>query len=464
MKEKNNLKSKNTIPAMDINKYTKKFSTSGKLFQEAKEHLPAGVGSTARAIWSGWEPFPLFVQEGNGARIVDVDGNEFIDYLLGLGPMLLGHRPQLINEAVIKQIKDVGTIFALGSRLESETAKKVCDSIPGMDQIRFLNSGTEAVTYAIRLARAYTGRQKIIRFEGMYHGFSDGIYWNKHPSPNAIDCTGRCIPEPQGPGLPDGIKDTLLICQWNDLEMLTQIIKENFSDIAAIITEPIMCNTGCILPKSGYLEEMRRLSEQYGILLIFDEVITGFRIGISGAQGYYGIVPDLSVFAKGMGGGFPVAALGGKREVMKLVDDGRVSIAGTYSGNGIALSAVSSTMDYLHMPNIYTELNKNSQKLREGLDDLWKASKIPAYVTGIGGMFQVWFADKPITNYREAVKYARNDLFHVWWEEMLYQGVLFHPHYFENLFISTAHTYDDIELTLEKAQRAIAIVEKRCGF
>lgn len=445
-------------------KYRKHFPTSGQLFEKAKEYLPAGVGSTSRAVWSGWEPYPLFIKEGNGAHVIDVDGNEFIDYLLGLGPMLLGHRPQMVTEAVIKQIQEVGTVFALGSELEMKTAKKVCDCIPGLEQIRFLNSGTEAVTYALRLARAYTGRKKIIRFEGMYHGFSDGIYWNKHPSPNAIDQLGNCIPEPQGPGLPDGIKDTLLICQWNDLESLKKIIEKNYMDIAAIITEPVMCNTGCILPKPDYLEEMRKLSEKYGILLIFDEVITGFRMGITGAQGYYNIIPDLSVFAKGLGGGYPVAALGGKRDIMKLIDDGTVSVAGTYSGNGIVLSAVSATMDYLCSENIYEELNRKATKLRENLNELLKKSSIPAYVTGIGAMFQVWFSDKPITNYREAVRYARKDIFHIWWEEMLYKGVLFHPHYFENLFVSTAHTDKDIEETLDRAEQAIYRIEKRCDL
>lgn len=448
--------------ATDVSRYIEHFPTSGALFEKSKKYLPAGVGSTSRAVWSGWEPYPLFIKKGNGSRIIDVDGNEFIDYLLGLGPMLLGHRPQMVTEAVTRQVQEVGTVFALGSELEMEVAKKVCDCIPGLDQIRFLNSGTEAVTYALRLARVYTGRKKIIRFEGMYHGFSDGIYWNKHPSANAIDQLGNCIPEAQGPGLPDGIKNTLLICQWNDIDALKKIIKENHTDIAAIITEPVMCNTGCILPKSGYLEEMRKVSQKYGILLIFDEVITGFRMGITGAQGYYNVVPDISVFAKGLGGGYPVAALGGKREVMKLVDDGTVSVAGTYSGNGIALSAVSATIDYLRDENVYIEVNKKAAKLRESLNELWKNSKIPAYVTGIGTMFQVWFSDKPIMNYREAVKYARSDIFHIWWEEMLYQGVLFHPHYFENLFVSTAHSDKDIEETLDKSERAIDAVEKRC--
>lgn len=460
MKDSNNF----SIPNLDIQKYRKHFPLSEKMYEEAKLYLPAGVGSTSRAIWSGWEPYPLYIQSGNGSHITDVDGNVFIDYLLGLGPVLLGHRPNMVTSKVISQIRDKGTIYALGSPLETEAAKKVCNSLPGMDKIRFLNSGTEAVMCSLRLARAYTGKTKIVRFEGMYHGFADTIYWNKHPSNQAIDSQGNCIPEAQGPGVPEALKDTLLICQWNDLDSLTKIIEKNHSDIAAIITEPVMCNTGCILPQNGYLEGMRKLCDKYGIVLIFDEVITGFRIGLTGGQGFYQVVPDLSIFAKGWGGGYPVAALAGKKEIMQLVDSGKVSVAGTYSGNGIALAAVSATMDYLQDEKIYFDLNKRAKYLREELDLLWKKSKIPAHVTGIGAMFQVWFTDKEISNYREAIKYANDKIFRIWWEEMLYQGVLFHPHYLENLFISTAHTDKDIEQTLEKAEYAISSLEKKCGF
>ena len=441
--------------------YTRRFPKSGKLFEEARKYLPAGVNSTARAVWSGWEPYPLFAEKGTGSHITDVDGNEFIDYLLGLGPMLLGHRHEIVTAAVTKHINEVGTVSALASELDNIAARKMTECVPSVEQVRFLNSGTEAVTYALRLARTYTGRKKIIRFEGMYHGFSDSIYWSKHPSKNAIDEFGNCTPEPQGPGVPDSIGDSLIICQWNDLDALARIIEENHEDIAAVITEPVMCNTGCILPTPGYLEGMRRLTEKYEILLIYDEVITGFRITLSGAQGYYGIEPDISVFAKGMGGGYPVAALGGKKEIMKLVDSGKVSVAGTYSGNGIALSATSATLDYLRTPGLYDELNNKSSKLRDGINDIWAKSKVPAHVVGIGAMFQVWFSDRPITNYREASLYAKEDIFRIWWEEMLFRGILFHPHYFENIFVSTAHTDRDIDETLQKAEEAVASVEKR---
>ena len=459
MSRKDSLSQRNQ--SSEYKRFINKFPSSIRLYNEAIKHLPAGVGSTSRARWSGWEPYPIYVHHGHGAHIVDVDGNDFIDYLLGLGPMLLGHCPQIVTESVVNQIQNCGTVFALGSEIEIDAAKKICDTIPSVDKVRFLNSGTEAVMYSVRLARAFSGRNKIIRFEGMYHGFSDSVYWSKHPSKNSIDAMGNCIPEPQGPGLPKGVDDSLLICQWNDPDALAKMVENNYNDIAAIITEPVMCNTGCILPEPGYLETLRELCDKYHIVLIFDEVITGFRMGITGAQGYYHISPDISVFAKGLGGGYPVAALGGKQSIMELVDSGKVSISGTYSGNGIALSAVSATIDYLSNPKVYEKLNHNTAKLKEGLSYLWNKTRIKTQIVGAGAFFQIWFSDHPIHNYREAVKYSNEHIFRMWWEEMLFQGVLFHPHHFETLFVSTAHTSDDIEKTLDKAERAIAAVEKR---
>jgi len=444
----------------NIQEYEKRFPTSKKLFAEAKEYIPAGVNSTARAVWSGWDPYPLYVKSGQGSRVTDVDGNEFIDYLLGLGPILLGHRPEVITEAVSKQIHETGTVFALASELDTAVARKMTECVPSLEKVRLNNSGTEAVTYALRLARTYTGRKKVIRFEGMYHGFSDAIYWSKHPSDAAI-AGGMPVPEPQGPGLPDGIADSLIILPWNDIDLLKKVIEENYKEIAAVISEPIMCNTGCILPKPGYLEGMRELTEKYGIVLIMDEVITGFRISLSGAQGYYGIKPDLSVFAKGMGGGFPVASVGGRADIMQLVDDGTVSVAGTYSGNGIALSAASATLDYLRQPGLYETLYRRCDKLREGLSEIWSKSAVSAHVVGLGPVFQVWFSEKPIYDYRDAKAYADGDLFTICWEEMLFRGILFHPHYYENLFVSMAHTDQDIDITLEKAEEAVRAVEKR---
>src|SRR5579862_832714 len=428
---------------------------SARLFTRAQELIASGVNSTARAPRSGWSPYPLFVASGKGSRIIDVDGNEYIDYLLGLGPMLLGHRPERVTRAVVDFITQRGTVFALPVADEITLAQKIINAVPSVEQVHLSNSGTEAVLYALRLARAFTSRKKIVRFEGMYHGFSDGVYWSKHPPLEQAGPAMQPVPVAQGPGMPDGLDASLIILQWNDGEMLERTIQALGDQIAAIITEPIMCNTGCILPEPGYLDLMRKLTREFGIVLVFDEVITGFRISLGGAQQHYGISPDLTVMAKGFGGGFPVAAVGGKKEIMQLVADGLVSMAGTYSGNGIAVSAANATLDFLAQPGIYDGLLARSERLMLGIRDRMKAAGLQTRVIGIGPVFQLWFTDSHIRNYRDAVHHARKDLFRIWWEEMMQQGVLFHPDAFENLFVSFAHTEEDVELTLKAVDRAL---------
>jgi glutamate-1-semialdehyde 2,1-aminomutase len=439
----------------------KRTTQSARLFAEAQEVIASGVNSTARTPRSGWSPYPLFVDHGEGSRIVDADGNQFIDYLLGLGPMLLGHRPEKVTKAVVDFISQRGTVFALPVADEIELARKIIAAVPSVEQVHLANTGTEAVLYAVRLARAYTRRGKIIRFEGMYHGFSDAVYWSKHPPLEMAGPESRPVPVPQGPGLPEGLADSLIVLPWNDGEVLGRVIREHGKDIAAVITEPIMCNTGCILPAPGYLKLMRQLTHEFGIVLIFDEVITGFRIAVGGAQQYYGVVPDLTVMAKGFGGGFPIAAVGGNKEIMQLVADGTVSMAGTYSGNGIAVSAANATLDFLMMPGIYQSLFDKSERLMQGIRERLESEGLHTRVVGVGPLFQVWFTDPPIRNYRDAVRFARKDLFRIWWEEMMKRGVLFHPDAFENLFVSFAHTDTDVELTLQAVDDALPDVRRR---
>ncbi len=429
---------------------------SAQLFASAREVIPGGVNSTARATWSGWEPYPLFVQSGQGSRVTDADGHTYIDYLLGLGPMILGHRPKRVTQAVVDQIQNVGTVFALPAAAEADLARKIIAAVPSIDMVRLSNTGTEGVLYATRLARAFTGRRKIIRFEGMYHGFSDGVYWSKHPKIETAGSDTRPVPVPQGPGLPKGVEENLVILPWNDIEVLRQVITEHGHEIAAVLTEPMMCNTGCILPLPGYLEAMRELTEKAGILLIFDEVITGFRLGLGGAQQVFGIAPDLSIFAKGLGGGFPVAAVGGRRAVMELVSDGTVSLAGTYTANGIAVAAANATLDELAAPGAYEALYAVSDRLRFGLEDIFAKSGLAAHVVGLGPVLQVWFSDRPIHNYRDAERHADQDLFRRWWLGMIERGILFHPGAYENLFVSMAHTDTDIDLTLAAAREVVA--------
>lgn len=431
-------------------------TTSAGLFEAACRNIPGGVNSTARATWSGWTPYPLFAKSGKGSRLTDADGNEYIDYLLGLGPMLLGHRPARVTQAVVDFIQQRGTVFALPTDDEARLAAKIVAAVPSVDQVRLCNTGTEAVMYATRLARAFTGRSKIIRFEGMYHGFSDAIYWSKHPAIDKAGPDAHPVPVPQGPGLPRGVEENLIILPWNDADLLADVIAREGDNIAAVLTEPVMCNTGCILPEPGYLETMRELTQRHGIVLIFDEVITGFRLGLAGAQGRLGLRPDLSVFAKGIGGGFPVAALGGRADIMALVAAGKVSMAGTYTANGIAIAAANAALDELATPGLYTQLDAVSDALRFGLERVLKDAGLPAYVVGLGPLMQVWFAKDPIRNYRDAERHADQEMFRHWWQGMLARGVLFHPGAYENLFVSTAHSHADVAATLDAAKQVAA--------
>lgn len=429
---------------------------SGQLFAAACKPIPGGVNSTARATWSGWNPYPLFIDHGKGSHLTDVDGNTYIDYLLGLGPMLLGHCPPRVTQAVVDFIQQRGTVFALPTADEAKLADKIIAAVPSVEQVRLCNTGTEAVLYATRLARAFTKRPKLIRFEGMYHGFSDQVYWSKHPDIAKAGPDAHPVPVPQGPGLPHGLDENLVILPWNDVAALEDAIKREGGAIAAVITEPVMCNTGCILPKPGYLEAMRELTARHGIVLLFDEVITGFRLGLGGAQKRLGIKPDLSVFAKGLGGGFPVAACGGRADIMALVAEGKVSMAGTYAANGIAIAAANAALDELATPGLFARLDKLSDELRLGLDKVLKDAGLPAYVVGLGPLMQVWFAREPIHNYRDAERHADQKIFDRWWRGMLARGVLFHPGAYENLFVSTAHTQADIQQTLAAATEVAA--------
>ncbi|HEX4242602.1 MAG TPA: aspartate aminotransferase family protein [Steroidobacteraceae bacterium] len=432
-------------------RHPERSAKSARLYQKACGPIPAGVNSTARATWSGWDPYPLFVERGEGAYLYDVDGRMYIDYLLGLGPMILGHRPPKVTAAVVEQIQKRGTVFALPTAEEAELAEKIIAAVPSVEQVRLCNTGTEAVLYALRLARAFTGRDKVVRFEGMYHGFSDGVYWSKHPNLAEAGPDSRPLAVPQGPGMSKDVGQHLIILPWNDIDALQKAVERDGDSIAAILTEPVMCNTGCILPEPGYLAAMRDIAHSRGIVLIYDEVITGFRLSLGGAQGIYGIKPDISVFAKGLGGGFPVAALGGRRDIMKLVADGTVSMAGTYSANVIAVAAANAALDELSAPGKYQALSERCSRFYAGLSKTFARHRLPAHVIGLGPVLQVWFSEKPIRNYRDAARYANHEIFRRWWEGMLERDVLFHPGAFENLFVSFAHSDADIDRTLKAA-------------
>ena len=436
-------------------RYEAMTTRSRELFARASEVLPGGVGSSARGTRAGWQPYPPFIASGSGSRVTDVDGNEYVDYLMGLGPMLFGHRPPEITAAVVEAIQTYGTVFGLPYELEAVAAQKVADAMPGVDMVRFASSGSEAVGTAVRLARALTGRTLILRFEGMYHGWMDTVYWSNHPDPAVAGPAERPVPVAAGKGMLPEVGESLLVLSWNDPDSFKQVMAERGDEIAAVITEPVMLNTGCILPEPGYLELLRQLTTEHGSLLIFDEVITGFRFARGGAQEFFGVLPDITTMAKGLGGGFPVAAIGGSRAVMEAVADGRYSHSGTYNSNVVQMAAVSATMDLL-TPERYTAARALWQELMDGLQRLADAAGFPARVVGLGTVFQLWTSDQPISNWRDAERLADEERFTRWWREMFTRCVLFHPAQFENLFVSFAHTREDVDRTLEAAEQALA--------
>jgi glutamate-1-semialdehyde 2,1-aminomutase len=438
--------------------YRSSTARSAELFGRSSQVMPGGVGSSARSVRAGWSPYPPFISHGTGSHVFDVDGHEWVDYLLGLGPMLLGHRHPEVTAAVVRAIQEYGTVFGLPYELEAEAARKVVEAVPGVDMVRFSSSGSEAVGTAVRLARAYTGRPLILRFEGMYHGWMDTVYWSNHPDLAKAGPDDRPVPVAAGRGIPEQIGHSLLVVGWNDPETFERVMKERGDQVAAVITEPVMLNTGCIPPEPGYLELLRKVTRQTGSLLIFDEVITGFRLARGGAQELFNVLPDITTMAKGLGGGFPVAAVGGSREVMELIADGRYSHSGTYNSNVIAAAAVVATMDVLARPGFYEHLRRLGTKLAGGLQAIAAQRDVPAAVQGIGPVFQIWFTDQPIRNYRDAVRHARPDRFRRWWQEMLMRGVLFHPSQDENLFISAAHNDQDVDRTIEAASESMRAV------
>jgi glutamate-1-semialdehyde 2,1-aminomutase len=431
---------------------------SRELFDRAGKIIPGGAGSSARTVKFGWKPYPPFIAEGSGARLRDVDGHEYVDYLLGLGPMILGHRHPVVTKAVCDAVNELGTCFGLPYELEIEAARKVVEAVPSVEMVRFTNSGSEAVGTAVRLARAFTGRRLLVRFEGHYHGWQDVVYWSNHVDPAAAGPAEHPRPVAAGPGVPLELAGTLEVLTWNDPESFCRLMEERGDEVAAVITEPAVLNTGCILPEPGYLELLRAETRKHGALLIFDEVITGFRFCRGGGQEWFGVMPDLTTLAKGLGGGFPVAAVGGSREVMGMIAEGRYSHSGTYNANVVQCAAVAATMDLLDDPEWYARQRALGDRLAQGLRTLAAEAGLPVLVEGLGTVFQLWFSDRPIRNWRDAERYADETLFTRWYQEMLLRGVLFHPSQFENMFVSMVHTDADIDETLAKAAEAFMVL------
>jgi glutamate-1-semialdehyde 2,1-aminomutase len=423
----------------------KKLSRSEKLFERAKRLIPGGVNSPVRAFC----PYPFFTKYAKGSRIVDIDGNEYIDYCMGYGPLILGHAPELVVEAVMGQLER-GTLYGTPTEQEVELAELICKAVPCAEMVRLVNTGTEATMSAIRVARGFTGRKKIVKFEGCYHGAYDYVLVKAGSGAATFGI-------PNSLGVPEETTRNTLVLPYNDAENLEKVIEREGHDIAAVIIEPVIGNAGVILPKNGYLKRIRELTKENGIVLIFDEVITGFRLALGGAQEYYGITPDMVTLGKVLGGGFPIAAFAGRREIMeRIAPFGKVYQAGTFSGNPISVVAGLATLKSIKAKGkaFYQELNSKRRIICKAVEDLAEDMGFPVQVNGIASMFQLFFAKDEVIDYESALK-ADRVKFADYHRELMKNSVFVPPSQFETCFISSAHSKEDIEASIEAFSDAL---------
>jgi len=423
--------------------------TSAAMYAAACKVIPGGVGSNDRGLV---DPHPIFVARGSGSRIWDVDENEYIDYLLGYGPLVLGHAHPVLMAAVRKQLT-TGSTFGIPHRLEAEVAELLADLYPGIEMVRFSSAGTEAVLGAMRLARAATGRRLIVKFEGQYHGWLDQVALSYAPTPESAGAGTAPVAVPMSEGQPPSSHEDVVIAQWNDSEGLDRLFAERGSEIAAVLTEPIMCNFGIIEPAPGYLARLRELCDRSGAVLIFDEIQTGFRVGLGGVQTLHGVTPDLTCLGKALSGGFPVSAIGGRRDIMEMIADRRVFHAGTYNSNPMCLAAIPAVVSVLSEPGVYEDMESLSMTLREGLAEILRP--VGGYVQGTTTMFGIGFGPGPGSNMRELWHNDPDRVFQLK-RELRLRGVYTKPTPRDIWYVSTAHTSADVALTLERAAEAVA--------
>ncbi len=417
---------------------------SKELFKKAKMLMPGGVNSPVRAF-KAVGGSPLFIKSARGSKLYDVDGNEYIDYVLSWGPMILGHSHPGVIRALKKAAED-GTSFGAPTPLEVELATMVRKAYPSMEVLRMVNSGTEATMSAIRAARGYTGRDKVVKFEGCYHGHADGLLVKAGSGAATFGV-------PTSPGVPKDYARNTITLPFNDLKAFKSICGKAGKNIACVILEPVVGNSGCILPKPGYLEGIRKITERYGIVLIFDEVMTGFRVSYGGAQKAFRIKPDMTCLGKVIGGGLPVGAYGGKREIMrKIAPDGPVYQAGTLSGNPLAMTAGIETLKILSNRDTYKKLLKKSEALEAGLKDAAKRAGIKTKFYRAGTMFCTYFTDKEVYNFTDAAK-TDTAMFSKFFRKMLERGINLAPSAFEAGFMSLSHSQADINRTARAAYR-----------
>ncbi len=420
---------------------------SSLMFERAKKYIPGGVNSPVRAFGSVGGT-PPFIKKAHGAYITDVDGGEYLDYVCSWGPMILGHAPQAVIEAVNRVAND-GTSFGAPTELEVELAGKVVEVVPSIELVRMVSSGTEATMSAIRLARGYTKRDRIIKFSGCYHGHVDSLLVQAGSGVMTFGIPGI-------PGIPAELAKLTVSLPYNNLEKVSEVLEKEGDSIAAVILEPVAANMGVVLPRADFLKGLRELTARHGVVLIFDEVISGFRVALGGAQEYYGVTPDLTCMGKIIGGGLPVGAYGGKKEIMECISPvGPVYQAGTLSGNPLAMAAGLATINALQASGLYDDLDKKGAYLEKGLQEAAAKSGVTATINRIGSIMTVFFTGTPVTDY-ESAKTSDTGKYAKYFHNMLDNGVNLAPSQFEACFVSVAHSYDDLDRTIRVAEKALA--------
>ena len=415
---------------------------SENLYEKARMSIPGGVNSPVRA-GKAVGVIPPFIDRGEGCFLWDADGNRYIDYVCSWGPLILGHAPEVVIRALEENIRK-GTSFGAPTALEVEMAETIIKMVPSVESVRMVNSGTEATMSAIRLARGYTGREKILKFEGCYHGHGDSLLVSAGSGVATFGIPG-C------PGVPESLARKTISVAYNAVDDVAQIFHECGSDIAAVIVEPIAANMGVVLPQKGFLEGLRHLTEQHGTLLIFDEVISGFRVGPGGAQELYGVIPDLTCLGKIIGGGLPVGAYGGKREIMeRMAPDGDVYQAGTLSGNPLAMSAGIATLRELQKEGVYSILEKKGESLFAGLAEAARSAKLEVTINRAGSLGALFFTSMPVKDFASA-SLSKGDLFKAFYHQMLEQGIYLAPSPYEAWFVSLAHGDAILKKTIDVA-------------
>ncbi len=432
-----------------------RFDKNRELYARAQEMIAGGISSQIRRAEL---PVPLWFERAKNGLMWDVDGNEYVDYVMGMGPNIFGHAPDFIVDAVARDMRD-GFVFAGQMELELEVTEMVRGAVPLKGPVRYASSGTEIDQVALRLARGYTGRSKYLKFEGHYHGWTDTVAFSVHPPLEQAGAFESPVAVPESGGIAPGSDHDIVIAPWNDLDTLTTVFEKHGNELACVLTEPILCNTNCIVPRPGYMEGMRELCDKYGVLLIFDEVITGFRVALGGAQEMLGVEPDLATYAKALAGGFPLSMMIGKPEIMAMLGDGRVQHGGSFNSNVMSMSAARAGLKHIleNPDRFYRDLESRGKRLIEGLKRVGQEAESDLQVQGLGSTFWTNFTTKEeIFDYRDHAKNCDEEKYHRFAQAMLERGIRLSTN--GRWHVASSHTDAEIDRTIEAARFALAAI------